>query len=156
MTHPERYFAAKSVDIKCQAKDKELLPVYATPGAAGADLRACLDESVVIAAHSAKLIPTGLFFEIPPGFEVQIRPRSGLALKNHVTVLNSPGTIDSDYRGELQIILMNHSNVDFIVTPGMRIAQMVVAACVQANFVQADELTTSDRGAQGFGHTGTH
>lgn len=156
MTHPELYFATKAVEIKCQAKDKELLPVYATQGAAGADLRACLDESITIAPHSAKLIPTGLFFEIPPGFEVQIRPRSGLALKNHVTVLNSPGTIDSDYRGEIQVILMNHSNVDFIVTPGMRIAQMVVAPCVQAQFVQAAELATSDRGLQGFGHTGTH
>lgn len=156
MTHPEQYFANKLVPIKCQAKDKELIPAYATDGAAGADLRACLSEPVCIPAHSAKLIPTGLFFEIPPGYEVQVRPRSGLALKNQVTVLNSPGTIDSDYRGELQVILMNHSDVDFVVTPGMRIAQMVVASCVQAQFVEAEALTTSDRGTGGFGHTGTH
>lgn len=156
MTHPETYFATKSVEIKYQARDKKLVPVYATIGAAGADLCACLDEAVVIAPHSAKLIPTGLFFEIPPGYEVQVRPRSGLALKNQVTVLNSPGTIDSDYRGELQVILMNHSNVDFIVTPGMRIAQMVVASCLQAKFVPAEEFSTSERGLGGFGHTGTH
>ncbi|MCE5293738.1 MAG: dUTP diphosphatase [Chlamydiales bacterium] len=141
--------------MKCKAKDAELLPVYATPGAAGADLKACIDEAIVIPAHSAKLIPTGLFFEIPPGYEVQVRPRSGLALKNQITVLNSPGTIDSDYRGELQVILMNHSNVDFIVTPGMRIAQMVVAACLQASFVSSDELAATARGTGGFGHTGT-
>lgn len=156
MSHPEHYFAHKQVAIKCQAKDKELLPVYATAQAAGADLRACLDEAVVIAPHSAKLIPTGLFFEIPHGYEVQIRPRSGLALKNQITVLNSPGTIDSDYRGEVQVILMNHSNVDFIVTPGMRIAQMVVASCVQATFTLADALAASERGSGGFGHTGTN
>ncbi len=154
MTNPEQYMALKSVEIKCQTKDKELLPTYATSGAAGADLRACINDHIIIQPHSAKLIPTGLFFEIPPGFEVQIRPRSGLALKNQVTVLNSPGTIDSDYRGEIQVILMNHSNVDFIVTPGMRIAQMVVASCVQAQFVDTEELTTSERGAGGFGHTG--
>ena len=143
------------VQIKYTAKDPSLLPVYATEGAAGADLKAHLEEAVIIPPHSTKLIPTGLFFEIPPGFEVQIRPRSGLALKNQITVLNTPGTIDSDYRGEIQIILMNHSNVEFIVTPGMRIAQMIVSACVQASFSEALELATSDRGTKGFGHTGT-
>ena len=146
--------ATNAVEIKFLAKDPGLLPVYATAGAAGADLKACIDEAIVIPAHSAKLIPTGLFFEIPPGYEVQVRPRSGLALKNHITVLNSPGTIDSDYRGELQVILMNHSNVDFIVTPGMRIAQMVVAACLQATFIPSVELAASERGTGGFGHTG--
>ncbi|MBS0635770.1 MAG: dUTP diphosphatase [Verrucomicrobia bacterium] len=146
----------KYVDIKYKAKDEELLPVYSTPGAAGADLRACIDEPIVISAHSAKLIPTGLFLEIPPGFEVQVRPRSGLALKSQITVLNSPGTIDSDYRGELQVILMNHSEVDFMVTPGMRIAQMVVARALQAHFVPVEELATSVRGSGGFGHTGTN
>ncbi len=148
------YFAAKRVEIKCRVKNSELIPVYATAGAAGADLRAHLEEPVMIAPHSAKLIPTGLFLEIPKGFEVQVRPRSGLALKNQVTVLNSPGTIDSDYRGEVQVILMNHSNVDFIVTNGMRIAQMVVAPCVQAQFVEAEELAASERASGGFGHTG--
>jgi len=146
----------KHVEIKYTAKDPALLPVYATAGAAGADLKADLAEAVVIPPHSTKLIPTGLFFEIPPGFEIQIRPRSGLALKNQITVLNTPGTIDSDYRGEIQVILMNHSNVEFVVTPGMRIAQMVVAACLQADFTEALALATSERGTQGFGHTGTH
>ncbi len=156
MTHPDKYFVTNNVAIKCRAKNRDLLPSYATQGAAGADLKACLDEPLTIPPRSAKLIPTGLFFEIPQGFEVQVRPRSGLALKNQVTVLNSPGTIDSDYRGELQVILMNHSDVDFVVTPGMRIAQMVVAACVQAQFVEVDELAATMRGAGGFGHTGTN
>jgi dUTP pyrophosphatase len=155
-SNPEHYFVTKPVKIKCQAKDRELLPVYSTPGAAGADLRAHVQEPIVIPPHTAKLIPTGLFFEIPPGFEVQVRPRSGLALKNQITVLNSPGTVDSDYRGELQVILMNHSDVDFVVTAGMRIAQMVVASCLQAQFVEVEELAASERGVGGFGHTGVH
>ncbi len=145
----------EEIEIKYTAKDPSLLPIYATSGAAGADLKAHLDEAVIIAPHSTKLIPTGLFFEIPPGFEVQIRPRSGLALKNQITVLNTPGTIDSDYRGEIQVILMNHSNVEFVVTPGMRIAQMVVSRCIQASFSETLELATSERGTKGFGHTGT-
>ena len=156
MSHPQDFFVTPSVQVKCQAKKEELMPVYATKGAAGADVKACIDEIVVIPSHTAKLIPTGLFFEIPPGYEIQVRPRSGLALKNQITVLNTPGTIDSDYRGELQVILMNHSNIDFIVTPGMRIAQIVVASCIQAQFVTATEFSASERGASGFGHTGTH
>lgn len=152
--HP--YFAAKQVTIKITAKKPELLPSYATTGAAGADVRACLDDPITIAPHTVKLIPTGLFLEIPQGYEVQIRPRSGLALKNLVTVLNSPGTIDSDYRGELQIILINHSDIDFVVTPGMRIAQMVIATALQAQFEIVEALSESERGAGGFGHTGTH
>lgn len=145
-----------AVTLKVKAKDKELFPVYATKGAAGADIRAHVTEPVTIAPHSAKLIPTGLFLEIPQGFEVQIRPRSGLALKNLITVLNTPGTIDSDYRGEVQVILMNHSNEPFVVTSGMRIAQMVVTTCYQATFERTDELSATDRAAGGFGHTGTH
>ncbi len=156
MTHAEQYFVIKKTLIKCKALDKELIPTYATSQAAGADLRAHLNEPITIPPQSAMLIPTGLFFEIPPGYEVQVRPRSGLALKNQVTVLNSPGTIDSDYRGELQVILMNHSNVDFVVTPGMRIAQMVIASCLQAEFIEAEELTATERAAGGFGHTGVH
>ncbi len=155
MTHPENYFVIKKIPVKCLAERKELIPQYATLQAAGADLRANLKEAISIPAHTAMLIPTGLFLEIPPGYEVQVRPRSGLALKNQVTVLNSPGTIDSDYRGEIQVILMNHSNVDFIVTNGMRIAQMVIAPCIQAEFIEAKELTTTERAAGGFGHTGT-
>lgn len=148
------YFTSKNVTIKVTAKKPELIPAYATEGAAGADVRACLDEPLILPAHSVKLISTGLFLEIPPGFEVQIRPRSGLALKNLVTVLNSPGTIDSDYRGELQIILINHSDNDFEVTPGMRIAQMVIATALQAQFEIVEKLSESARGAGGFGHTG--
>lgn len=154
MSHPEQYFVP--VPVKIKTKENAPLPVYATPGAAGADLSAYIAEPMVIGAHTAALVPTGLFLEIPPGFEMQIRPRSGLALKNQITVLNSPGTIDSDYRGELQVILMNHSNIDFIVTPGMRIAQMVIASCVQAHFVLSSELARSERGSGGFGSTGSN
>jgi dUTP pyrophosphatase len=153
--YPEKYFVQKKLKVRIRAKDKELLPVYATQGAAGADIKANVSAPVTIPAHSCVLIPTGLFLEIPIGYEVQIRPRSGLALKNQVTVLNSPGTIDSDYRGELQVILMNHSNCDFVVEPGMRIAQMVIASCIQAQFELTETLSSSERGAGGFGHTGT-
>lgn len=101
------------------------------------------------------LIPTGLRVEIPDGYEIQVRPRSGLALKNGITVLNTPGTIDADYRGEIGVILINHSLIDFTVTPGMRIAQMVLAPYYQADFVRADALSSTARGSGGFGHTGT-
>lgn len=153
--NPQQYFTSSKVKVKVTAKKPELIPSYSTAGAAGADLRADLEQDVVIPAHTAKLIPTGLFFEIPEGYEVQVRPRSGLALKNLITVLNSPGTIDCDYRGELQVILINHSNIDFTVTPGMRIAQMVIASCVQAEFTITSKLSESARGTGGFGHTGT-
>ena len=145
-----------TVSIKVIAESDDLLPVYATQGAAGADLKANVKEPVVLPPHSVGIIPTGLKFEIPQGFEVQIRPRSGLAAKSGVTVLNAPGTIDSDYRGEIQVILINHSNQDFTVTYGMRIAQMVVAPVTQATFSIATDLSTSTRGSGGFGHTGTH
>ena len=151
----EKYFVSKKIAIKVVAKRADLLPSYATEGAAGADLRANVSEDVVIPPQKAALIPTGLFFEIPPGYEVQVRPRSGLALKHLVHVLNSPGTIDSDYRGELQVILMNHSDLAFTVTPGMRIAQMVIASALQASFELCESLNETHRGAGGFGHTGT-
>ena len=131
----------------------EELPHYATEGAAGADVTANIQEPMVIASNKIALVPTGLFVQIPLGYEIQVRPRSGLALNHGVTVLNTPGTIDSDYRGEIKIILINHGSEDFIVTPKMRIAQLVVAEVVQARFVKAEELTTS-RGSGGFGHTG--
>jgi len=135
------------------------LPAYETTGAAGADLRANLPpqnraDGVLVPSGARALIPTGFAMEIPFGFEVQIRPRSGLALKHGVTCLNTPGTIDSDYRGPVGVILINHSSADFIVSHGDRIAQMVVAPVVQAAFQQVDELGETARGAAGFGSTG--
>ncbi|MBM3195919.1 MAG: dUTP diphosphatase [Chlamydiae bacterium] len=130
-------------------------PFYATQLAAGADVCADLEEALVIPSQSTALIPTGLFFEIPEGFEIQVRPRSGLALKFGITVLNTPGTIDADYRGELKVILINHSKIDFVVEPKMRIAQIVLAKVEQADFLEAALLSESERGSNGFGHTGT-
>lgn len=130
-------------------------PFYATDGAAGADVRAHLDEEIVLEPQSSTLVPTGLRFEIPDGYEIQVRPRSGLAFKHQVTVLNSPGTIDSDYRGELKVILINHGKQPFVITPNMRIAQIVLAPVCQANFVVEEmQLSETSRGEQGFGHTG--
>ncbi len=129
-------------------------PLYASLEAAGADIRAHLEMPLTIEAGKSALIPTGLKFEIPFGYEIQIRPRSGLALKNQITVLNTPGTIDSDYRGEVKVILINHGNQPFVVQPGMRIAQIVVAPVLRARFVRVEDLAMSQRGTQGFGHTG--
>lgn len=146
----------EEVEIPILAVNKEKVPTYGSDGAAGADVRANIRYPVAIAPGSAILVPTGVFLEIPEGYEVQIRPRSGLAFNHQVTVLNSPGTIDSDYRGEVQIILINHSKETFVVTPDMRIAQLVVAPVVRAKFIFKEELTTTCRGANGFGSTGTH
>ncbi len=137
--------------------DKELaLPKYETAQAAGADLRACLvdEEPYVIRPGQRVLIPTGLAFEIEPGYEVQIRPRSGLSLKTGLLVVNSPGTIDADYRGEVNIILGNMGQLDEVINHGDRIAQMVLMPITQANFEIVDRLTNTDRGAGGFGSTG--
>ncbi len=142
------------IEIPVQVCDEEYLPHYATSGAAGADLKACLSESVVIMPGCSALIPTGLHMAIPEGYEIQIRPRSGLALHHLMTVLNTPGTIDSDYRGEIKVILMNHGKKEFIVTPGMRIAQMVLASVIRARFLVSSELAYTERGKGGFGHTG--
>ncbi len=136
--------------------DKEFIPSYATEDAAGADVRACIEEDLLIQPGETKAIPTGLKVEIPRGFEIQVRPRSGLAFKNQMTVLNSPGTIDSDYRGEIKLIMINHGKEAFRVSRGMRLAQLVVAPVVQAEFEFREELTTSSRGERGFGHTGVH
>ncbi len=144
------------VEIAVLSHDESCLPFYASQGAAGADVKAYLKEPITLAPGTSCLIPTGLRVAIPQGYEIQVRPRSGLALKNQVTVLNTPGTIDSDYRGEVGIILINHGKLDFIVTPGMRIAQLVVAPVVLGNFIIAHELTETQRGAGGFGHTGIH
>ncbi len=143
-----------TLKIPTTAEDEGKIPTYGTKESAGADIRAHLSETVVVEAGSTALIPTGLRFAIPPGYEIQIRPRSGLALKHGVTVLNTPGTIDSDYRGEIKIILINHGKEDFAVAPNMRIAQMVVAPVIQAQFALADQLELSTRGEGGFGHTG--
>lgn len=132
------------------------LPYYATKGASGADVRACIDDNIVILPHKSALIPTGLFFEIPEGYEIQVRPRSGLAFKHQITVLNTPGTIDSDYRGELKVLLINHGDTPFIVEKDMRIAQIVLAKVEKAEFIVREELSLSHRGENGFGHTGVN
>ena len=130
------------------------MPTYATPQSAGMDLRANLDTPVTIRPMERKLIGTGLHIALPIGFEAQIRPRSGLALKHGITVLNTPGTVDADYRGEIMVLLVNLSNENFIVNDGERIAQMVIAKHEQAEFSVVDELDATERGEGGYGHTG--
>lgn len=139
-------------------KSTNVDPEYATAGSSGFDLRADLVESVIIEPHKTAIIPTGLFFEIPDNFEIQIRPRSGIAAKNGVTVLNSPGTIDADYRGEIKVILVNHSDDRYMINHGDRIAQAVIASVISKNIVsliKRDEISTeTERGTGGFGHSG--
>ena len=132
------------------------IPRYETAGAAGLDLQAAVaaDAPLTLKAGARALVPTGLMLALPKGFEAQVRPRSGLALKQGVTLVNAPGTIDSDYRGEIGVILINHGQEDVVVTRGMRIAQLVIAPVIQALLVEADVLDESDRGAGGFGSTG--
>lgn len=140
--------------IKIVNKSKHDLPQYATIWSAGMDIRANLNESVTLQPLERKLIPTGLFIELPEGYEAQIRPRSGLALKKGITVLNTPGTIDADYRGEIGVILINLSNEDFVIEDGERICQMVIAAHATAEWIEVEALNETYRGAGGFGHTG--
>ena len=130
------------------------LPAYATPQSAGMDLRANIDESIVLHSMERRLVPTGLFMALPAGFEAQIRPRSGLALKHGITVLNTPGTIDADYRGEIMVLLINFSQTDFVINDGERIAQMVIAKHENAEFIEVETLDETERGAGGYGHTG--
>lgn len=130
------------------------LPAYATPQSAGMDLRANIDEPVMLRPMERRLIPTGLYIALPEGYEAQVRPRSGLALKHGITVLNSPGTIDADYRGEIMVLLVNLSADDFVVNDGERIAQMIIARHETAAFVEVEELDRTERGAGGYGHTG--
>jgi dUTP pyrophosphatase len=130
------------------------LPAYATEGSAGLDLRAAISEALTLKPGERRLVPTGLAFSIPQGFEAQVRPRSGLALKHGVTMLNTPGTIDSDYRGEVGVIMANLGQEDFIVQPGDRVAQMVFAPVVHAKWKQVEDLDKTERHAGGFGHTG--
>ena len=140
--------------IKIINKSRHALPEYATPQSAGVDLRANIDAPVMLAPLQRALIPTGLYIALPEGYEAQVRPRSGLAIKRGITVLNSPGTIDADYRGEICVILVNLSDAPFEVTDGERIAQMVIARHEQAEWEECDSLDSTERGAGGFGHTG--
>lgn len=146
----------QQIEVSTLAEHGVELPHYTSSAASGADVKAFIKENIVIPAGSSALIPTGLRLAIPHGYEIQVRPRSGLALKNQISVLNTPGTIDADYRGEVGVILINLGKHDFVVTPNMRIAQFVLAPVVQAAFVPVQELTETLRGAGGFGHTGSH
>ena len=140
--------------IKVVNTGHQQLPAYATSQSAGMDLRANIDESVVLKPLERRLIPTGLHIALPVGFEAQIRPRSGLALKHGITVLNSPGTVDADYRGEVMVLLINLSQEDFVINDGERIAQMVIARHEQGNLELVEELDETERGNGGYGHTG--
>ena len=140
--------------LKIINRSNNALPAYETAHAAGLDLRAHLSEAMSIAPMQRQLIPTGLFIELPIGYEAQIRPRSGLAFKNGITVLNSPGTIDADYRGEIKVLLINFSDQVFVVEPGERIAQMVLAAHAQITWEEVTLLSETARGEGGYGHTG--
>ena len=135
-------------------KGRQPLPAYATKQSAGLDLRADIDEDVILQPLQRQLIPTGLHIALPEGYEAQVRPRSGLALKHGVTVLNTPGTIDADYRGEIGVVLVNLSQDPFMVHPGERVAQLVVARYEQADLVSVDVLDETERGEGGYGHTG--
>ncbi|HQV77238.1 MAG TPA: dUTP diphosphatase [Chitinophagales bacterium] len=143
-----------TMKIKIVNTSDNPLPTYETVGSAGVDLRAQLQEPVMLKPLQRALIPTGLYIELPDGYEAQVRPRSGLALKKGVTVLNSPGTIDSDYRGEIKVIMINLSNETTIINTGERIAQLIVAKYEKVQFKEVDELNETERGEGGFGHTG--
>ncbi len=140
--------------VKIVNKSSNKLPAYETIASAGVDLRADLQEEIVLKPMGRILVPTGLYIELPVGVEAQVRPRSGLAIKKGISVLNSPGTIDADYRGEIKVILVNLSTEDFIIKNGERIAQMVVAKHEQAEWQEVEVLTETERGTGGFGHTG--
>ena len=140
--------------IKVVNKSRHPLPHYATPLSAGMDLRANIGEPLTLHPLERRLIPTGLFIALPPGFEAQVRPRSGLALKHGITVLNAPGTIDADYRGEVGVVLVNLSDADFVVNDGERIAQLVIARYEKAAFIEVESLDETERGQGGYGHTG--
>jgi dUTP pyrophosphatase len=142
------------IKINVVNKGHQQLPAYATPLSAGMDLRANLDEPITLRPMERRLVPTGLYIALPPGFEAQVRPRSGLALKRGITVLNSPGTVDADYRGEIGVCLINLSTEDFVINDGERIAQMVIARHEQGEFCLVDELDETERGTGGYGHTG--
>lgn len=142
------------IQIKVINKGHQQLPAYATSQSAGMDLRANLEAPIVLKPMERKLVSTGLFIALPEGFEAQVRPRSGLALKHGITVLNTPGTIDADYRGEVMVLLVNFSQEEFVIRDGERIAQMVIARHEQGHFVEVEVLDETERGAGGYGHTG--
>lgn len=144
------------IQLEIQADREELIPTYSTEGASGADIRANITAPMVIEPGKVALIPTGVRVAVPVGYEVQVRPRSGLAAKNGLTVLNTPGTIDADYRGEICVIMINLGSNSFIITPLMRIAQIVLAPVVQADFIPLSSLEETARGAGRFGSTGIH
>ena len=142
------------MNIRIINKSKNSLPAYETLHAAGMDLRAELEEQIVLKPMERKLVPTGLFIELPEGFEAQIRPRSGLAFKHGIGIVNSPGTIDADYRGEIKVLLINYGDQPFEINSGDRIAQMVVARHEKVSWEQVESLSETSRGAGGYGHTG--
>jgi dUTP pyrophosphatase len=142
------------MQVKVINKSSHALPAYETLHAAGLDLKAMLDESVVLKPMERKLIPTGIYMELEPGYEAQIRPRSGLAFKHGITVLNSPGTVDADYRGEVKVLLINLGQEEFVIQNGERIAQMIVAKHEQIEWVETNNLSETARGAGGYGSTG--
>ena len=144
----------QNMQVKIVNLSKHPLPEYATPQSAGLDLRANIEAPIVLHPMERRLIPTGLHIALPVGYEAQVRPRSGLALKHGLTVLNSPGTIDADYRGEIMVLLVNFSTDDFTINDGERIAQMVIARHEQGEFVEVEELDEKERGEGGYGHTG--
>lgn len=142
------------MQVRIVNKSKHALPEYETEASAGMDVRANLDAPITLSPLQRTLVPTGLFIELPVGYEAQVRPRSGLAIKHGISVLNSPGTIDADYRGEIKVILVNLSDQQFEIQDGERIAQMIISAHVQAHLEEVEMLTETKRGAGGFGHTG--
>ena len=142
--------------IQVVNRGRQPLPAYATSQSAGMDLRANIDSPIVLQPMERRLVPTGLYIALPPGYEAQVRPRSGLALKHGITVLNAPGTIDADYRGEVGVLLVNLSQEPFVVNDGERIAQMVIARHEEAAFVEVEILDETERGAGGYGHTGVN
>lgn len=147
---------SNKVPVLVHVLDEELIPSYATVASAGCDARASISETITVLPGTSVIIPTGLKVELPQGYEIQVRPRSGFAAKNQVTVLNTPGTIDADYRGEICVILINHGKEPFLITPKMRIAQLILAPVVQAEFIKKETLTTTLRGEGKFGHTGAN
>lgn len=146
----------KKIKIKIINRSGNALPEYATPASAGMDIRACLDQPVVLGPMERTLIPTGLRVQLPQGYEIQLRPRSGLALKNGITLVNTPGTIDADYRGEIGVILINMSDVPYTINDGERICQMVITDFTHAEWEEVNELDDTVRGEGGFGHTGVN
>lgn len=142
------------IQVKVINKGNQPLPTYATAQSAGMDLRANTDSPITLKPMERRLVPTGLYIALPEGYEAQVRPRSGLALKHGITVLNTPGTVDADYRGEIMVLLINFSTEAFVINAGERIAQMVIARHEQANFEEVEVLDETERGAGGYGHTG--